>query len=99
VTEGVDVPPTVAEEVEDAPVQPVEVTEEPKVQSDDQMEEEWEEVRGRRRSRSRSGEGRGNRVKRTCGSGEEVTPLPKNRFVDGGRLGLSRSFLIRFFYS
>ena len=58
VTEGVDVPPTVAKEVEAAPVQPAEVTEEPKVQSDDQMEEEWEDVRGRR-SRSRSGEGRG----------------------------------------
>jgi len=58
VTEDVDVPPTVAMEVEAAPVQPAEVTEKPKVQSDDQMEEEWEDVRGRR-SRSRSGEGRG----------------------------------------
>jgi len=86
VTEGVDVPPTNAEEVEAAPVQPAEVTEEPKVQSDDQIVEEWEEVRDRRRSSSRSGEGKGNRVKRTRGSEKELTPLPKNRFLDEGRL-------------
>ena len=38
---------------------------------------EWVEVRGRRMSRSRSGGG--DRIKRTCGSGEDITPLPKKQ--------------------
>ena len=45
---------------------------------------EWVEVRGRRRSRSRSSEGRGGCVKRTCGSGEDITPLPRNRYRSEG---------------
>jgi len=45
---------------------------------------EWVEVRGRRRSRSRSSEGRGGCVMRACGSGEEITPLPRNRYRSEG---------------
>jgi len=42
----------------------------------------------------------GGRVKRTCGSGEELTPLPMNRFLDGGSPMTEQEFSYSvFFYS
>jgi len=61
--------------------------EERDVQSDSDSDMEWVTVRGRRRSRSRSSEGRGDCVKRACGSGEESTPLPRNRYRSEGSSG------------
>ena len=63
--------------------------EEKDVESDTSGESdmEWVTVKGRRRSRSRSSEGRGDCVKRACGSGEEFTPLPRNRYRSEGSSG------------
>ena len=61
--------------------------EERDAESDSNSDMEWVEVRGRRRSRSRSSEGRGGCVKRACGSGEEITPLPRNRYRSEGSSG------------
>ena len=82
--------PAEAAPAEAAPVETAPRTATPASQRDDDESDsdmEWVEVRGRRRSRSRSSEGRGGCVKRACGSGEEITPLPRNRYRSEGSSG------------